>query len=204
MGRDLVVVGRDRAIRVGCTDRDEIFLCMLSSGPDVVVLENLEPGLKKIGRSGVALQALREFLRLKPMPSIELIAGGTNIDAGWVIVGTGRCYAGPYHATPGANPFAPSFEVVAQRSVGRRFAVPFALGMPFGRHVRRRDIWRETVDEIELRSADDRRVRYQIDGDLAGELPERATIDPESLLIRLPGAALDPVLTRATAPAPAG
>ena len=201
---EALIIGRDRAMRVGRTDRDEIFLLMLSSGPDVVVLENLESGLKKIGRSGVALQAVREFVRFKSMPSFEVAAGGKTITAGWVIVGTGRSYAGPYHATPGANPFAPSFEVVVQRSVGRRFAVPFALGMPFGRHVQRRDVWRATVDEVELIPVGDQPIRYQLDGDLAGELPVKTTIDPELLLVRLPGAALDPVMTRRTAPAPAG
>jgi len=199
-----LIIGRDRAMRVGRTDRDEIFLLMLSSGPDVVVLEHLDDSLKKIGRSGIALQAVREFVRFKSMPSFEVTAGGKTLTAGWAIVGTGRSYAGPYHATPGANPFAPSFEVVVQRSVGRRFAVPFALGMPFGRHVRRRDVWRATVEEVELIPAGDDLIRYQLDGDLAGELPVKAIIDPEMLLIRLPGAALDPVLTQRTAPAPAG
>ena len=201
---EALIVGRDRAMRVGRTDRDEIFLLMLSSGPDVVVLEHLEAGIKKIGRSGVALQALRELLRFRSMPTLEIAAAGKTITAGWAIVGTSRCYAGPYHATPGASPFAPSFEVVAQRTVGRRFAVPFALGMPFGRHVRRRDVWRAMVDEVEILQAGGGRVRYQLDGDLAGELPVKAWIDPESLLVRLPGAALDPVLTRSTAPAAVG
>lgn len=201
---EALIAGRDRPMRVGRTDRDEIFLLMLSSGPDVVVLEHLEAGLKKIGRLGVALQAFREFLRLRSMPSLEVAAGGTTLNAGWAIVGTGRCYAGPYHATPGANPFVPAFELVIQKSVGRRFAVPFAFGMPLGRHVKRRDVWRGMVDAVELKPAGSGPLRYQIDGDLAGELPVRAWIDPESLLIRLPGAARDPVMARSTAPAPAG
>jgi diacylglycerol kinase (ATP) len=201
---EALIIGRDRAMRVGRTDRDEIFLLMLSSGPDAVVLENLKSGLKKIGRLGIALQAVRELLRFASMPSFEVTAGGSTVAAGWAIIGTGRCYAGPYHATPGANPFAPTFEIVVQRSVGRRFAVPFALGMPLGRHVSRRDVWRAMVDEVELKPVGERRVRYQLDGDLAGELPVKAWIDPESLLIRLPGAARDPVLARSTAPAPAG
>lgn len=199
-----LIIGRDRAMRVGRTDRGEIFLLMLSSGPDVVVLECLDADLKKIGRSGVALQAVREFARFKSMPTLQVAAGGETSTAGWVIIGTSRSYAGPYHATPGANPFAPTFEMVVQRTVGRRFAVPFALGMPLGRHVRRRDVWRAVVDEVELRPTGDAPTRYQIDGDLAGELPVRASIDPEMLLVRLPGAARDPVLTRSTAPAPAG
>lgn len=201
---EALIIGRDRAMRVGRTDRGEIFLLMLSSGPDVVVLESLDMGLKKIGRSGVALQALREFLRFRSMPTFKISAGGATTTAGWAIVGTSRSYAGPYHATPGANPFAPTFEIVVQRTVGRRFAAPFALGMPLGRHVKRRDVWRSVVEEVELIPTGDAPMRYQIDGDLAGELPVKATIDPEMLLVRLPGAARDPVLTRSTAAAPAG
>ncbi len=201
---EAIVLGRDRAMRVGRTDRGELFLLMLSSGPDVVVLERLEMGLKKIGRSGVALQAVRELIRFKSMPAFEVVAGGTTTTAGWAIVGTSRSYAGPYHATPGANPFTPTFEIVVQRTVGRRFAVPFALGMPLGRHVRRRDVWRAMVDEVELIPNAGVPMRYQIDGDLAGELPVRAAIDPELLLVRIPGAARDPVLARRTASATAG
>lgn len=201
---EALIVGRDRAMRVGATDRDEIFTLMLSSGPDVVVLEHLTDGIKKIGRSGVALQAVRELVRIRAMPAVEVVVGGSIIRGGWAIAGTSRCYGGPYHATPGANPFAPTFELVIQKSVGRRSAIPFALGMPMGRHVRRRDVWTGIVDEFELRPGDDRAVRYQIDGDLVGELPVKVTIHPELLLVRLPGAALDPVLTRAAAPATAG
>lgn len=201
---EALVLGRDRPMRVGRTDRDEIFLLMLSAGPDVVVLENLPRRLKKIGRSGVAIQALLELVRPRRLPAVELIAGGVTIRGGWAVVGSARCYGGPYHATPGADPFAPTFEVVLQRSVGRLAAVPFALGMPLGRHVRRRDVWRAVVDNVELRPVGDRPARYQIDGDLAGKLPVRATIDPERLLVRVPGAVLDPVLTRAAAPAPVG
>ncbi|HSN53644.1 MAG TPA: diacylglycerol kinase family protein [Candidatus Sulfomarinibacteraceae bacterium] len=196
-----LVLGRDRAMRVGRTDRGEIFLLMLSCGPDVVVLERLDPRLKRVGRTGIALQAARELLRPGALPAITVSAAGLTVTGGWAIVGTARCYGGPYHATPGADPFAATFEVVVQRTVGRRAALPFALGLPFGRHVRRRDVWRATVDGVELAPADGRGpLRYQLDGDLAGELPVRATIDPERLLVRLPGAALDPVLRPAPAP----
>jgi diacylglycerol kinase family enzyme len=199
-----LVVGRDRAVRVGRTDRDEIFLLMLSAGPDVAVLEHLSPRLKKLGRSGVALQALRELARFERLPEVDVTAGAATVRGGWVIVGASRCYGGPYQATPGADPFTPSFEVVVQRSVGRPAALAFALGMPFTRHIRRRDVWRATVERVELASSNGRRWRYQLDGDLADELPVNAGIDPERLLVRMPGAALKTVVTGATVPAPAG
>jgi diacylglycerol kinase family enzyme len=201
---EVLLDGDDRMMRVGRTDRGEVFLLMLSSGPDVVVLERLRTELKRLGRAGVALQALRELVRWQAMPSLRVKAGGAEMQGGWVIIGAARCYAGRYQATPGADPFDPSFEVVVQRSVGRRSAIPFALGMPFGRHVRRRDVWRSTVETVELAAADKgEKIHYQLDGDLAGLLPVTASIDPEMLLVRLPGPFLNPVLAR-TVPAPAG
>ncbi len=201
---EALALGRDRAMRVGRTGRDEIFLLMLSSGPDVVVLERLSPKLKKIGRPGVALQAIRELLRFDELPAVDVSAGGLTIRGGWAIVGAARCYGGPYHATPGADPFAPSFEVVVQRSVGRSAALSFALGMPFERHVARSDVWRATVDRVELAPSGAGRWRYQLDGDLAGELPVSADIDPRQLLIRMPGLAPVTVVRTETVPAPAG
>jgi diacylglycerol kinase family enzyme len=201
---EALVVGRDRTMRVGRTDQGEIFLLMLSAGPDVRVLERLSPEIKKIGRTGVVLQTLRELLRLEPLPRCRVRVAGRTIDAGWAILGTARCYGGPYHATPNANPFAPTFDLVVQQSVGRPAAVAFALGMVSGRHVRRRDVFQATVDEVEILPPDSGRARYQLDGDLSGELPVTAIVEPRSLLVRLPGLAPATVVRTSTVPAPAG
>jgi diacylglycerol kinase family enzyme len=121
------------------------------------------------------------------------VADGRELEGGWAIVGNARCYGGPYHATPGADPFATGLELVLQQSVGRRAAVPFALGIPWQRHVRRRDVVRGRFDRIRLEpSVPGGRVPYQVDGDLVGQLPVEVRATEDELLVRLPTASPGP------------
>ncbi len=184
-----LVAGSNRAMRVGRTSHDDVVLLMLSAGPDALVLDRLSPGLKRLGgRVGVAVQALLETLRPTRLPRLRLRLDGRELSAGWAIVGKSACYAGPYHATPAADPFADRFEAVVQTRAGRGAAVPFALGIPGGRHVRRRDVLRFQVDRVALEvEASQGAVPYQVDGDVAGELPVEIWVDPEPLVLRLPG-----------------
>jgi diacylglycerol kinase family enzyme len=184
-----LVAGDNRVMRPGRTDRGEIVLVMLSSGPDAVVLEDLGSRLKRVaGRAGVAAAALRELLSQRPLPRLVCsLDGGDPIVGGWVIVGRSRCYAGPYHATPGADPFGSDLEVVIQRGVGRRPAIGLALMIACGAHVRRRDVVRRLTRGVRLEAADrDARVPYQIDGDPAGGLPVEVGVLDRELLIRIP------------------
>lgn len=180
--------GSDRPMRVGRTDRGDLFLLMLSAGPDALVLDHLLPTLKRRGgKVGIALQAAVELVRAR-LPRLRVANGDHEVDGGWAIVGNGRCYGGPWAATPDANPFCDTFEVVVQRRVGRGAAVPFFLGIPRGAHTRRPDVVRLSSQRLVLRGLDDARVPYQVDGDPVGYLPVEAWIDPAPLLVRLPTA----------------
>ena len=183
-----LLVGEDRAMRVGRTGDGDIVLLMLSAGPDSHVLERLRPSFKRLGgRVGVALQAVVEAMAGGALPRIRVASATTIDEAGWVIVGNSRCYAGKFCATPGADPFRDDLEIVAQRSNGRRAAMSFLFGIPSGRHITRADVVRETVSRARLEPASPGDVvPYQIDGDVVGTLPVEIAIDPRPLWIRLP------------------
>jgi diacylglycerol kinase family enzyme len=180
--------GHDRPMRVGRTSLGDLFLLMLSAGPDAVVVRNLPDGLKWLGgRNGVAAQAVREVLNGQPLPRLRATVGSTTIEGGWVIAGNARCYGGRYQATPGANPFDGELELVVQTSVGRRVAIPFALGIPLGRHVQRADVVRLGGARVTLEPVPaTAEVPYQIDGDAVGLLPVEAWIEDETVTVRLP------------------
>ncbi len=188
--RSLVALlgGEDRAMRVGRTDHDDIVLLMLSAGPDSDVLQRLRPGFKRLGgRVGVVLQALVEVASSRPFPRMLVATDGLAEEAGWVIVGTARCYGGKYRATPGADAFRDDLEVVVQKSNGRRAAMAFLLSIPSGRHIRRGDVVREITRRVRIESAvADATVPYQVDGDVVGTLPVEISIDPRPLSVRLP------------------
>ena len=185
---EVLLDGEDRLMHVGRTDRGDVVLLMLSAGPDSHVLERLRPSFKRFGgRIGVALEAIVETLSGGPLPRMRVAIGGTTTDAGWVIVGNSRCYAGRFCATPGADPFRDDLEVVTQQSSGRRAAASFLLGIPRGRHVHRPDVMREVVDRVRIEPATTgAKVPYQVDGDVVGVLPVEIGIDPQSLWVRVP------------------
>lgn len=182
--------GEDRAMRVGRTDHGEIVLLMLSAGPDSIVLDRVRPAFKRLGgRIGVSLQAVVEAASGVVLPRIRVTLDESVDEAGWVIVGNSRCYAGRFRATPGANPFRGDLEVVAQRSSGRRAAIGFLSGIPSARHVARRDVVREIASRVRLEPAvPGESIPYQIDGDVVGKLPVEIGIDPRPLWVRLPAA----------------
>jgi diacylglycerol kinase family enzyme len=186
-----LVEGCDRPMRPGRTDRDDLFLLMLSAGPDAVVLTEVGSRLKRLGgRVGVAAAAARELMRARPLPRFACRVDGATVDAGWVIIGRSRCYAGPFRAVPAADPFGTALQVVVQRRTGRWSAVGFAAAMVVGAHVRRSDVVCRQAVAIELdpmHTSD--RVPYQIDGDQVGSLPVRITVEDRVLKLRVPDAA---------------
>lgn len=187
-GLEALLGGQDRSMRVGRTSHGDLFLLMLSAGPDAVVVHNVPDRFKwRGGRGAIAAQAVRELLGGASLPRLTATVDDYEVEGGWAIVGNARCYGGPYQATPGADPFADFLEVIVQRGVGRRAAVPFALGIPLGWHVRRRDVTRFNGRRVLLEPTSEcPRVPYQLDGDAVGLLPVEAWIAEETVTVRLP------------------
>ncbi len=176
--------GDRRAMAVGRTDTGQLFLLMLSAGPDAVILSNLPPLLKhRAGKVGITLQAMVEFLR-GGLPRFSVSIDGENFEASWCIAGNSRSYGGPYAATPGADPFQPGLEVVTLTRRGRTAAVPFFFSIPSGRHLRMRGVQRRSANEVRLEGPDG--IPYQLDGDPAGVLPVAARGTDERLLVHVP------------------
>lgn len=184
------LAGKRRAMRVGLTDGGKLFLLMLSVGPDSIILANLPPLLKlRAGKVGVTVQAFVELARAD-LPTFDVRVDGRSTRASWCIVGNGRCYGGPYRATPGADPFSPGFEVVVLQRPGRRAVVPFFFRIPSGRHLRMRGVTRTPAREVVLEG--DGGVPYQLDGDPAGVLPVAVRTATEALWVRVPDRAPGP------------
>lgn len=184
------LAGERRPMNVGTTDRGQLFLLMLSVGPDALILANLPKVLKlRAGKAGIALQAVVECARAR-LPRFEVKVNGRVNEASWCIVGNGRCYGGPYRATPGADPFARGFEVVILGRHGRRAVIPFFFAIPSGRHLRMRGVSRTPAEEVVLRS--DAGAPYQLDGDPAGTLPVAVRSHPQTLWVLVPRASGKP------------
>ncbi len=190
---EVLLGGHDRKMRVGCTDLDDIIVLMLSAGPDSLVLEKLLPWLKPLGgRFGVGFQAAIELLRPKPMPALNVVVDGQEIECGWVIVGNCRSYAGPFHACPNADPFGPSLQLVLNGRRSRTSALAFAAGLARGRHLERREVAQHDVDSVRIEGWwGSEPMAYQVDGDFKGHLPVEVSMHPKTLVVRMPGASVE-------------
>ncbi len=171
-------------MNVGRTDRGQLFLLMLSVGPDSVILTNISEPLKvRGGKVGITVQAFVELARAR-LPDFRVIADGHQARASWCIIGNGKCYGGPYRATPGADPFEPGFEVVTLERHGRAAVVPFFFAIPSERHLRMRGVRRALAREVVLEG--DEIIPYQLDGDPAGVLPVTAQTTGEHVWVTVP------------------
>lgn len=177
--------GRRAPMRVGRTDRGQVFLIMLSAGPDSLILTRLPVLLKRwAGKAGITLQAVAVFLTAR-LPRLTVEADGRSQPVSWCIAGKSRCYGGPWPATPGADPFRPDFELVTLTRFGRPAVVPFFFRIPGGSHVAMAGVERHLAPTFTLTA--ERPVPYQLDGDAAGWLPVSAAVAPEPLWLMLPG-----------------
>jgi diacylglycerol kinase (ATP) len=176
--------GERRAMAMARTDHGQLFLLMLSVGPDALILRNL-PGLLKQhgGKVAITAQAVLEFTRAH-LPRFTVISNGDELSASWCIVGNSRCYGGPFAATPGADPFAPGLEAVVLTRHGRLAAVPFFLAIPSGRHLKMRGVRRFSAEKVVLTGEGD--IPYQLDGDPAGTLPVAVEPARERLWVLIP------------------
>ncbi len=175
--------GERRAMAVGRTDAGQIFLLMLSVGPDSVILANLPLALKlRAGKAGITAQAMVEFAR-GHLPRFTVTADGASSEASWCIIGNGRSYGGPFAATPGADPFATGLEVVTLRPSGRAALVSFFAAIPSGRHLRMRGVDRRPASEVRLAGDE---IPYQVDGDPVGCLPVTVRASDERVWVLVP------------------
>ncbi len=190
------LTARRRAMSLARTDRGELFLLMLSAGPDALILANLPESWKRYGgKVGITVQAVLEFFRAR-LPRFTVTVNGVGRPAAWCIVGNSRFYGGPFAATPGADPFSPGLEAVVLTRHGRRQVVPFFFAIPRGRHLARAGVQRFLCREVRLEGEED--IPYQLDGDPVGRLPVTARASGERLWV-LPPVSLAPVMTEAIA-----
>ncbi|HVN30613.1 MAG TPA: diacylglycerol kinase family protein [Thermoanaerobaculaceae bacterium] len=186
--------GERRSMAVGRTDAGQLFLLMVSAGPDALILTNLPPFLKlRGGKVGITAQAVLEFLRGN-LPQFTVTIDGERFEASWCIAGNARSYAGPFAATPGADPFAPGLEVVTLTRHGRTAVVPFFFSIPSGRHLRMKGVKRCAARQVRFEGGDG--IPYQLDGDSAGFLPVTIRASDERVWVLLPRDTKGPAFPR--------
>jgi diacylglycerol kinase (ATP) len=156
------------------------FAQMAGAGIDARAVERVDWATKKrVGRVAYALAFLQALNERRPL--VECRVGGERVSGEWVLLGNGRFYAGSYAFFPKAVPGDGLLDVCVYPRLGWWTLMRFALCAAIGRVYAPPDMRHFQCEQLELHSA--QRVPMELDGEAAGELPARVSIQRQRLRI---------------------
>lgn len=167
--------------------RSRYYITVAGVGYDAHIVYKLSPWLKKnLGVAGYVLEALRQFL-LYSFPRFSCRLDGREKLSTFSVIHRTRLYAGWLHMAPTADLYAPHFAVCSFPSRNRFRYLIYALGVLLRQHLRLRGVTLEECCEVVCAAYDTSdTLRFEIDGELGGELPVTFEIVPDALTLLVP------------------
>ncbi len=183
---ELLWNGEVRSLRV-LTANDRAFLLWAGTGIDARVMLNMSLSLKRrLGRSGIAVTALSEFLRYE-FPRLQATIDGVVYDATFAVVCHARHYAGNWVIAPEASPESEDVDVLLFSGRNRfdLFRLFYALKQGRSAHLSSGLARVVRGSEVTIRSREPYSVEVQLDGDCILETPItcRSTRDTVEILV---------------------
>jgi diacylglycerol kinase family enzyme len=179
---EVVVRGaRRRVVRPGQAG-ETLFLLMAGIGFDAWVLRALLAGSKgKIAFRHYVAGALGG-LASYPFPALRIEIAGETIEATTAIVGRAPLYGGFLRPTPGASLDRDDLELCAFTTRSARGLLRLLPALWSGAHLGRPGVADRRVTRLRVES-DLPGIPFQLDGELAGELPVDIVLSDRKLLL---------------------
>ncbi|OHB74098.1 MAG: hypothetical protein A2Z34_11725 [Planctomycetes bacterium RBG_16_59_8] len=188
---DIVARGSTVSIDVGVdTLHGRRFCMMASAGFDSAVVHRFSVARKGTMHMWQYLLWGMKVVESYAMQPIRVEVDGKVVEkkAGYVLVSNVRSYGGPLTFVPQADPRDGLFDIFVIRRRRKRDLIRFFsfgfLTYLTGQHFRMGDCLHLTGREVSLSS--DAMVPVQMDGDAAGFLPVRLSVDPRRLSLMVP------------------
>jgi len=175
--------GHSTPVYLGQT-KDRIFLLMAGAGFDARVVADVSKTMKvNLGKGAYVLMAIKHLFSTPP-GRIEVEVEGKVFEAGWVLVCNAAHYGGRFRIAPKADLRKPGFQVLIfdHRTVLSKFAS--ILGLILGRS--KLGGGNQVLYGNRIRLGGNPGELFQIDGDVAGTLPQEISIAPSSLNLIFP------------------
>lgn len=158
-----------------------VFLLMAGIGYDGMVVQGIDPRLKRLwGKGAFIWSGLKEWVR-GPGRDIRLVVDGREKRAAWVIVTNARHYAGPFVLAPQSDIALPGLTVFLLHDGSRFGLVRFLAALAFGRVARSRRV--EILPARHIDVTGPVGLAVEVDGDAHGHLP--LTIEQGTQFLRL-------------------
>jgi diacylglycerol kinase (ATP) len=182
---EILAGGKTRPFDLGRVN-DRRFALMMGAGIDALTVRNIDLGAKKRFRE-LAFVGTGLKTGFAERPPVFLVrANGQDYRTTFFVAGNTRYYAGRFGITPDADPGDGILDMMLFTGTTRSSLAVFWLGVPSGLHVRNPHVTfvRAVRAELMLLEGEDT-VWFQTDGELAGSLPARVSVDPGALRIRV-------------------
>jgi diacylglycerol kinase family enzyme len=163
------------------------YISVAGIGYDAHVVYKLSPWLKSnFGVVGYIVEALRQWA-ICSFPGFRCHIAGRERLCTFAVIQRTRLYAGWLHLAPTANLFQPHFVLCSFPSRNRIRYLLYAGAVLARQHVRLRDVSLDQCDEVVCAPEDPSTIiRFELDGELAGNLPATFEIVPGALTVLAP------------------
>jgi YegS/Rv2252/BmrU family lipid kinase len=171
----------------GAANQHRYFLCLAGIGFDAYVVRKLESDFKKFwGVPAYIVEAIRQAFRYR-FPPFACRLDGREIQATFATLQRSMRYAGWLHMAPRAHLDAPHFQLCAFKSLHRLRYFLYSPAVVLRQHLRLADVEQVQTEKVECVPAKaEGRIYFELDGEVAGELPATFEIVPDALTVLVP------------------
>ncbi len=171
----------------GSEPRHRYFLSVAGIGFDAYVIHKLDRGLKgSVGVGWYIHQALRQVWRYA-FPRFVCWVDGQQVQATSAMVQRTSRYAGWLKLAPEAHLFEPMLTLCAFQSASRARYFLYAAAVVLHQHARMSDVQLLPAQKVACSPVGtDVKVSFELDGELAGELPASFELVSDALTVLAP------------------
>lgn len=180
---EMLLDGRELAARPGRLG-DHLFLLMAGAGLDAEIVDELDPGLKRMIGKVAYIRAAWKRIARAPLSRLIVTVGDQRLEGCLAIASKCRCYAGRIILAPRARLESGKFEVCVFSSHNRIRLIHQMLAVRFSVHIGMRDVHFLHGDRVHIESVGTSLL--QTDGDLRGELPADLQVDANPIRLIVP------------------
>ncbi len=184
--RRKVPLGRARWQAEG-GEEQRYFLSLAGVGFDAQVVRELSLDYKvRLGVMAYVGEAIEQVWRYG-FPKFACRADGREYAATFAVALRTRLYGGWFELAPRADFFKPALATCLFQSAARGRYVAYAVAVALRRHLKLKDVAMVESARLAFEPADARSVVYfELDGELAGQLPVAFEVVPEALTLLAP------------------
>ncbi|MHB1003275.1 MAG: diacylglycerol/lipid kinase family protein [Thermoleophilia bacterium] len=172
----------DRCVRIDLGNAGgRYFTLMAGAGFDAMVIKNINPVLKKtIRHAAFPVAGIRTYLGGE-LPLLRVAAGDVTAEGYFVVAANSRYYGGRFGPTPAASMTDGLLDVcvLKEKSLTRMVEFWYKALKTERLDSSLADYFRAA--DLEITCPDGGTVLLQVDGELAGELPVRVTVEKQAL-----------------------